>query len=183
MIRLTIALSEKEFERLQAKAEGNLRQLKEEVRFILQQNLSGEDGLLLPTEKTPAPEGQNANQPSASRLPILCLDFDGVLHWYRNGWKGATRIDDIPVPGAQKFVVAASQAFHVVIYSSRSNYEGGIPAMQEWMAKYGFPTVEFATERPPAFVTLDDRAVTFNGMWPNVNDLVNFAPWYQKERQ
>jgi hypothetical protein len=33
------------------------------------------------------------------RKPILCLDFDGVLHSYTSGWKGAAVIPDPPVPG------------------------------------------------------------------------------------
>ena len=53
--------------------------------------------------------------------PILSLDFDGVLHWYRKGWKGADVIDDEPTPGAVEFVKNAQEHFKVVIYSSRRN--------------------------------------------------------------
>ncbi len=122
--------------------------------------------------------------------PILCIDFDGVIHWYRNGWKGATEIDDIPVPGVREFIARASQQFRVVIYSSRSQQPGGIEAMQAWMEKYDVlrayekyevPTVEFSTEKPSAFVTLDDRAVQFNGTWPDIAELIAFVPWYKKE--
>ena len=28
--------------------------------------------------------------------PILCLDFDGVVHSYTSGWKGADVIPDPP---------------------------------------------------------------------------------------
>lgn len=33
------------------------------------------------------------------RKPILCLDFDGVIHSYSSGWKGADVIPDPPVAG------------------------------------------------------------------------------------
>ena len=65
--------------------------------------------------------------------PILCLDFDGVLHSYESGWKGASVIPDPPVPGAIAFLREAVQHFSVYIFSSRSNQEGGKTAMAEWL--------------------------------------------------
>ena len=51
--------------------------------------------------------------------PILCLDFDGVIHSYANGWKGAHVIPDPPVPGAISFLLNALDPFNVAIFSSR----------------------------------------------------------------
>lgn len=65
--------------------------------------------------------------------PILCLDFDGVLHSYTSGWKGARNIPDPPVPGALEFVVGAITRFRVCILSSRSHQWGGRRAMQQWL--------------------------------------------------
>jgi hypothetical protein len=112
--------------------------------------------------------------------PLLSLDFDGVLHWYRNGWKGAAVIDDEPVPGAVEFVNQAKEYFRIVIYSSRSSQSGGIEAMKKWMEKHGFPEVKFATEKPKAFLTIDDRAIQFNGTWFDPQDLLEFKPWNKK---
>jgi nitroreductase len=109
--------------------------------------------------------------------PILCLDFDGVLHWYRQGWQGPGVIDDEPVPGAVAFVTRAQQFFNVVVFSSRSSQPGGIDSMREWMKKHGFPEVDFATQKPGAFLTIDDRALTFTGNWPDPQELRNFQPW------
>lgn len=65
--------------------------------------------------------------------PILCLDFDGVVHSYTSGWKGATRIPDPPVPGALEFIVGALGHFRVAIFSSRSHQWGGRRAMRRWL--------------------------------------------------
>jgi len=116
--------------------------------------------------------------------PILCLDFDGVCHSYTSGWKGAAVIPDPPVPGMEEFLVAAINYFDVAIYSSRSGQEGGIQAMKDWFDQYTITDIRtmlnFPTEKPPAMVGIDDRVLTFNGIWPNLNELVNFKPWNLK---
>lgn len=38
----------------------------------------------------------------------------------------------------------------------------------------------FPTEKPRAFVTLDDRAITFDGSFPPVEDLLGFVPWNRR---
>ena len=65
--------------------------------------------------------------------PILCLDFDGVIHSYTSGWQGARSIPDMPVLGALEFIVEALNHFQVCIYSSRSRYLGGKRAMKRWL--------------------------------------------------
>src|SRR5271163_3111820 len=64
---------------------------------------------------------------------ILCLDFDGVIHSYTSGWKGADVISDPPVPGAIAFMLSALIYFKVVIFSSRSHQRGGTDAMRRWL--------------------------------------------------
>lgn len=130
--------------------------------------------------------------------PILCLDFDGVIHSYESGWKGADVIPDPPVPGALEFIKGALQHFTVAIYSSRSGQPGGIAAMQEWLAYWLTNTmhgtadarhaadmivggeVQWPTEKPPAFLTIDDRAMTFDGTWPAIETLKGFKPWNKR---
>lgn len=137
--------------------------------------------------------------------PILCLDFDGVCHLYTSGWQGAAVCDDPPVEGLWEFLEEASQYFELVVYSSRSHQEGGREAMISWFLRespwitnvtatssvitwykniWRFPgqclSLFFPLEKPRAFVTLDDRALTFQGVWPAAEDLSHFKPWNKR---
>lgn len=129
----------------------------------------------------------------SERKPILCLDFDGVLHSYTSGWNGAAFIADPPVPGAMFFLERAVERFEVHVFSSRSNQAGGIDAMHGWIhmhlgleledykrAKQVLDALKFPTEKPPALVTIDDRAICFTGEWPSLDDIANFKPWNKK---
>lgn len=121
--------------------------------------------------------------------PILCLDFDGVIHSYESGWKGADVIPDPVVAGAADFIVDAQKHFSVAIYSSRSGQEGGIDAMKRYVHKAiidadhdgsSFDAIQWPTEKPPAQITIDDRAMTFMGTWPRMSELLAFQPWNRR---
>lgn len=134
--------------------------------------------------------------------PILCLDFDGVLHSYTSGWKGAANIPDPPVAKMVPFLENALAEFDVQIFSSRSHQEGGIDAMRAWLTTHvtrhfdcenhgGAPreaerayailgAISFPLEKPPAMVTIDDRAIQFEGEWPSIAWLKAFQPWYKR---
>jgi hypothetical protein len=116
------------------------------------------------------------------RKPILCLDFDGVIHSYISGWSGEDVIADPPVAGAFDFIIEATRHFQVAVFSSRSRHPKGIDAMRRWFVLHGLPSpvlgvIDFPTDKPPAKVTLDDRALTFAGTWPDMESLKAFEPW------
>lgn len=126
--------------------------------------------------------------------PILCLDFDGVIHSYTSGWQGDTTISDPVVRGFFEWAEQAAKQFKLVIYSSRSKNPDAITAMQlylyeqrkQWRANGGKTetdeslSFEFASEKPAAFLTIDDRAVTFDGTWPDIDALRSFKPWNKR---
>ena len=127
--------------------------------------------------------------------PILCLDFDGVIHSYASGWKGARNIPDPPVDGALEFIIKALDAdYDVVIHSSRARYFGGIWAMRRWLRKHGtahkddlwdrdqwgmtsLRDARFVRMKPPALVTIDDRGYRFDGTWPDPKAVMKLKPW------
>ncbi|MFT0875114.1 hypothetical protein VRZ08_01030 [Rhodopseudomonas sp. G2_2311] len=124
--------------------------------------------------------------------PVLCLDFDGVLHSYMSGWQGADVIPDPPVPGAWRFMKQAQEHFRVAVFSSRTSQPGGLAAMRVYvwrglLEEFGrdaldvFELIEWPLEKPPALVSIDDRALTFDGSWPSVASLRRFQPWNKRK--
>ena len=119
--------------------------------------------------------------------PILCLDFDGTMHSYASGWQGAVIIPDPPVDGLYEFLQRASEHFELAVYSARSHQEGGIEAMKAWLYFWApdwvtcglLQGLQFPLEKPPAFLTIDDRALMFTGVWPDPDALLEFKPWYK----
>lgn len=127
--------------------------------------------------------------PRHRRKPILCLDFDGVIHSYVSGWKGESIIEDPPVEGALKFIQEALQHFRVMIYSSRSSSSSGIAAMKEWLfghcrsryrGDFWWLDIEWPTSKPSAFLTIDDRAIQFTGTFPHIDVILNFKTWTEQ---
>lgn len=140
------------------------------------------------------------SEPTRSK-PILCIDFDGVIHAYTSPWTNATTISDGPVPGALRWLWKATEWFNVYVYSSRSSIPEARQAMRYWMAAHSadefghdhpmaapndrddftYPII-FASEKPAAFLTIDDRALTFDGDWSEWDpaDLLMFKPWNKR---
>jgi hypothetical protein len=128
--------------------------------------------------------------------PILCVDFDGVIHSYTSKWENEYTIPDPPVPGALEWLWQASRLFTVTVYSSRSKPAEGINAMREYIAvcaldyfndmdfveREFMPSLVFAHEKPAAFLTIDDRAICFEGDFNEIppSALLDFKPWNKR---
>jgi len=129
----------------------------------------------------------------ATNKPILCIDFDGVIHSYEHGWRGGVIYGTL-VPGFVEWADQARKHFNLVIYSSRSRDFQGTMQMAHWLALQmelrhatwqctDLPTKDhpvlrfldagraevlmfsFAHEKPKAFLTIDDRGIHFAGKW------------------
>jgi hypothetical protein len=127
-----------------------------------------------------------------SKKPILCVDFDGVIHSYSSGWQGATIIPDPPVPGALRWLLRASEWWDVQVYSSRTKEPGGVQAMRDWLRVHSIEewgdsdererllhSVSFPEQKPAAVLSIDDRAICFDGVWETLDPqaLLGFRPW------
>lgn len=143
--------------------------------------------------------------------PIIAIDFDGVIHGYQSGWKGAHRIPDPPVPGAIDALLRYLDAgFDVAIFSSRSKSVLGRRAMKRYIAReiakhwqaggqsriydaevecWGdaagiYRKFSWPWFKPAALMTIDDRALTFNGDWSHPDyqaaSIRSFKPWNKR---
>jgi hypothetical protein len=142
---------------------------------------------------------KNQSNDLPKHQPILCVDFDGVIHSYTSGWKGARNIPDPPIPGAIEwlkslipvgddisgFDVVTSHVFQIAIFSSRSRYLGGRRAIKKYLIKWGISSyqienIKFPLMKPPAFLILDDRAIQFTGTFPSESEMKSFKPYRYK---
>lgn len=112
----------------------------------------------------------------------VILDFDGVVHSYASGWKGASVVADPPTPGAAVAILALRKEYRVVIVSSRCHQEGGIAAIKAWLILHGIEVDEVTANKPPHIVVVDDRAFRFEGDWGAVINGIPAAaqPWNKK---
>jgi hypothetical protein len=53
--------------------------------------------------------------------------------------------------------------------------EVGADWTDEWLSKIKWPT-----DKPSAFLTLDDRAITFDGSFPDAEELQHFKTWWER---
>ncbi|MBW3598028.1 MAG: hypothetical protein KY475_12215 [Planctomycetes bacterium] len=99
------------------------------------------------------------------RRPTICLDFDGVIHSHRSGWKGEATIPDPPTHGAARAIERLRERYRVVVHSPRCRTEEGRRAIARWLKRHEIEVDDICEHKPPALLYLDDRAVRFNGDW------------------
>ncbi len=115
----------------------------------------------------------------------IILDFDGVVHSYESGWHGADVVCDMPTPGAKEAIAKLRETYTVVVCSSRCHQTGGVEAIKEWLSENGIEVDQVTNDKPPHIVTVDDRALRFDGDWQKVIDGIPAAaiPWNKKDMQ
>lgn len=125
--------------------------------------------------------------------PGLAVDFHGVVHSHASPHPGTGIADDPPVPGAIEFLDAAAERFDVSIVSARFSQDGvghveAKKAVLAWLKRNGLKArvtaepdragpIVLCRTRPKTQVLLDDRAIRFEGAFPDLDALEAFRPW------
>ena len=109
--------------------------------------------------------------------PIVCVDLDGVLADYSDGWKGVEYFGN-PIPGAVEFTRQLAVFADIVIFTCRCSPEvqrvpvAGVHLLvnrvREWLDANGFVYHEIysGVGKPFANAYVDDRAVFCNATCP-----------------
>jgi len=110
----------------------------------------------------------------------ICIDFDGVIHAYREGWKGETEIYDDPTAGCIPAIYELREIYRVVILSSRAKTKEGKDAIEQWLKKHSIPYDEVTNNKVPADIYVDDRGMQFKGNWyETIKEIENYDHWFR----
>lgn len=109
----------------------------------------------------------------------IAVDFDGTIRSNPTSWKGATVIDDPPLPGIRESIeTIRSAGYEVVIVSSRCEHPRGKTAIQDYLNEYDIVVDDVVAVKPRAVCYIDSRAVTFDGHPESLPDkIVSFKTW------
>lgn len=104
----------------------------------------------------------------------LLIDFDGTIAQY-DGWKGLTEVGE-PLAKARHALCILSRQFRIVYFTTRAAF-----VVEPWLQRWGFPQGMVTNEKVPAFLIIDDRAVTFTGQWTDelIQQIRDFKPWWE----
>lgn len=113
--------------------------------------------------------------------PTIVLDFDGVIHSYKSGWKGPDVIPDPPVEGIKAAIEKLRKTYRLVVVSSRCLHDEGIDAIRQWLQTYDITVDDVTGQKQPGVVYVDDRAITFDGHADLLYEKIKaFKPWHKK---
>lgn len=104
----------------------------------------------------------------ATRKGVVCLDLDGVLADFTQGWQGPDKIGD-PIKGAVQFTHDLGKIADVVIHTCRCTEDIGKQKgfmlekpVRRWLEKHGFhfDHIHIGQGKPVAHAYIDDRGVS-----------------------
>lgn len=103
----------------------------------------------------------------------IMIDLDGVIHDYSEGFKDGTIYGSVLNGAKEAIQELKNSGYEIIIFTSRlSNSINGEEEadkqkirIKKWLSKNGIEVDGMTSEKLPAEVYVDDRAVHFNGNW------------------
>lgn len=120
----------------------------------------------------------------------ICIDFDGVIHDYSNGWQGEDVFAQM-IPNADTATaLLKKKGWRVIIFTTRKKTK----KLEDWLSEHKI-AYDFINENPDqpehasgkivADVYLDDRGICFRGRWDEwlMRDILDFESWEEQEKK
>lgn len=120
----------------------------------------------------------------------ICIDFDGVIHDYSNGWQGEDVFGQM-IPNADTATqVLKKKGWQVIIFTTRKKTK----KLEKWLSEHKI-AYDYVNENPNqpenssgkivADVYLDDRGICFRGRWDEwlMRDILDFESWEEQEKK
>ncbi len=121
----------------------------------------------------------------------ICIDFDGVLHDYSEGFKGKDVFGDM-VPDADVATkLLKDKGWTVIIYTTRPKTK----KLEAWLSEHKI-AYDYINENPDqpedakggkiiADLYLDDRGMCFRGRWDEwmMREIAEFRPWQKDTKK
>jgi phosphoglycolate phosphatase-like HAD superfamily hydrolase len=119
----------------------------------------------------------NEKDAAHNKAKTLAIDFDGVIHSYKQGWTGEEPEDE-PMPGVEESLQKLKEnGWELVIMSTRDPQR-----IYEWLDQYELSDYfdGVTNTKIPAKLYIDDRGYHFEN-WDDTLDFVeNFKDRYDK---
>lgn len=122
---------------------------------------------------------------------IIAIDFDGTINKYTD-WKGIGQFED-PVVGVSSALSYLKKiGCKIIIHTCRVE----IQEVSEYLQKNNIPfdeinkntsdaPVGIGEKKVFAHVYVDDRGITFEGLWDSefIEKIINHEPWFLREEK
>ena len=120
----------------------------------------------------------------------ICIDFDGVIHDYSQGWQGDDVFGNMVANADTATSVLKKQGWTIIIFTTRKKSD----KLEKWLKNNNI-TYDYINENPDqpdntsgkiiADVYLDDRGVCFRGTWDEwlIREILDFEPWQERKKQ
>lgn len=120
----------------------------------------------------------------------ICIDFDGVIHDYGQGWQGEDVFGNMIANADTGTQVLRKQGWTIIIFTTRKKSD----KLEKWLKDNNI-TYDYINENPDqpdntsgkviADVYLDDRGIGFRGTWDEwlMREIFDFEPWQERMRR
>lgn len=118
----------------------------------------------------------------------ICIDFDGVLSEYSEGFQGKDVFGDMVKGSDSATQLLKEKGWTIIVYTTRPVTD----ALKKWLDDNSI-SYDYINENPNqpedakssklmADIYLDDRGMRFDGNWDwTIRSIASFMPWEKKE--